>query len=247
MDGPEIAPCTVDLRPRAGLGRTQAGGLSGTHHFCFAAFQRPDRLEWGALRGLNEYRLAPGAVRTPTFHCGFDIVTLVTGGRLRRLGTYSPRQLLEPGSAELVSAGCGVDLGMETVGTEAATYLEIWIRTGPDRRDPCREWLGNVRRGLDHPLATPSPFQPGSLKLRGAASIAWAALSAKQRVVVETEPDECAYLSVRAGSLAGDEIKATVGDAVAIAGPAQLVLETEAASELLLVRAANVGPATACT
>ena len=247
MDGPEFSPCTVELRPRGGLGRTQAGGLCGTHHFCFATYQRPDRLEWGALRGLNEYRLAPGAVRTPTFHSGFDIVTLVTGGSLRRLGTYAPRQLLEPGSAELVSAGRGVDLGMEAVGTEAATYLEIWIRTGPGRRDPRREWLGNVRRGLDLPLATSSPFQPGSLKLRGTASIAWAALSAKQKVIVETEPDQCAYLSVRAGVLTGNELRATAGDAVAIAGSVQLVLEAEAASELLLVRTANAIRATACT
>jgi redox-sensitive bicupin YhaK (pirin superfamily) len=247
MDGPEIAPCTVELRPSTGLGRTQSGGLCGTHHFCFATYQRPDRLEWGALRALNEYRLAPGAIRSPTFHSGFDIVTLVTGGSLRRLGTYAPRQLLEPGSAELVSAGRGVDLGMETVGTEAATYLEIWIRTGPGRREPRREWLGNVRRGLVRPLATSSPFQPGTLKLRGRASISSAALPAKQQVIVATDRDECAYLSVRAGSLTGDGIRATAGDAVAIGGSAQLILEAEAASELLLVRTANAIRVTACT
>lgn len=236
MDEPEIARGTVELRPGAELGRTAAGGLEGFHHFCFATYQRPDRLEWGALRALSEYRLEPRAIRQPTFHSGFDIITLVTRGSLRRRGTYSPRQLLTVGSAELVSTGRGVDLGMEAVGPRAATYIEIWIKTGPGLREPRREWLASSRVGFGQPLAMRDSHQPGALKLRGPAEIVCAKMPKGSTIDVGLRAGEFAYLSVRSGSLIGCGAAAQRGDALAIAGSRNLALQAESACELLLIR-----------
>ncbi len=239
MDDPKIAHCTVELRPGAQHGSTQVGGLRGTHHFCFATFQRPDRLEWGALRGLNEYQLGPGAIRRPTFHAGFDIVTLVTAGSLRRLGTYAPRQLLTPGSIEVISTGRGVELGLEADGSEPADYIEIWIRTGPGLREPRREWLGSAPASPCHPIATNVSAIPRSLKLRAAASIARPNMAGGEHLGWDIEETESAYLIVRSGALAGNNVRAVAGDALAIAGPGHLGVEAELATELLLIRSSR--------
>jgi redox-sensitive bicupin YhaK (pirin superfamily) len=188
------------------------------------------------LRGLNEYRLATGAIRQPSFHSGFDIVTLVTGGSLRRLGTYAPRQLLTAGSVELVSAGRGVNLGIEAVGNEAAGYVEIWIRTGPGLREPRREWLGSAPVGLDRPFASGVPFRAGSLKLRAGGSIARSTLAGREKLRLRFDEAECAYLVVRSGAVAGNAVPAGAGDALAITGPGPLSLEAGPTSEVLLIR-----------
>jgi redox-sensitive bicupin YhaK (pirin superfamily) len=236
MDDPAIASCAVELRPYSQHGRTQVGGLTGIHHFCFATFQRLDRVEWGALRGLNEYRLAPGAIRHPTFHAGFDIVTLVVAGSLRRIGTYAPRQLLTPGSIEVVSAGRGVDLGVESCGTEPASYVELWIRTGPGLREPKRQWLGTAATGVDRPMAAGLTPRSGSLKLRARASVARASHSAGERLGVQLDIDECAYVWVRSGALVGSGHQAAAGDAFAATGPGMLGLIADHPSDILLIR-----------
>lgn len=243
MDDPETAICALELRPRSRHGTTRVGGLSGIHHFCFATFQRPDRLEWGALRALNEYRLEPGAIRPPTFHAGFDIVTMVTCGALRRLGTFAPKQLLTRGSAELVSTGRGVDLGVQAVGEDPTTYVEIWIRTGPGLREPRRQWLASVAADFGRPLAAGPGAVAGSLELRAEASITRATLARRGHAVLQVEDGECAYLVVRSGTITGDGIAASNGDAFAATGPCQLTLEAEQLAELLLVRTGLTGRA----
>lgn len=238
MDDPKIAHCTVELRPGAQHGSTQVGGLRGTHHFCFATFQRPDRLEWGALRGLNEYQLGPGAIRRPTFHAGFDIVTLVTAGSLRRLGTYAPRQLLTPGSIEVISTGRGVELGLEADGSEPADYIEIWIRTGPGLREPRRRCISPNATGGRPPGAGGS-FPPGLLKLRADASIARTIASSGASVSLDLAENSLAYLHVECGALVANGLRAASGDSLAIAGAGHLDARAERETRLLLIRSST--------
>ncbi len=236
MNDPAITPCLVELRPRSGLGRTKAGGLCGTHHFCFATYQRPDRLEWGGLRSFNDYRLAPGAVRDPTFHSGFDIITLVTGGALRRLGTYAPRQVLRPGSVELVSAGRGVDLGMESIGTEAATYTEIWIRTGPGLRDPRRIWSPAIPANPDGPFAQGPEAPRAALRLRTNAAVQLAVLTDSETMNVPLAVGDCVYVVSRAGEVSANRVAAGPGDGLAISGSGMVALRATMRAEFLIVR-----------
>ena len=234
-----LDPCPVELRVGAELGATRSGGLDGRHHFSFAAWQRPDRLEWGTLRALNEYRLEPGAARPPSFHSGFDILTLVTGGRLRRLGNYASRRLLEAGSAELISAGRGVDLGVEAVGKEPATYVEIWLRTGPGRREPRREWRPQAMESLTVPIAEGPKALDGALRMRAKGRIHRAALAAHRRTELALGEGECAYLSIGKGEVRANGVAGQAGDGLAVSGPGVLEIRADKASELLIVVSAG--------
>lgn len=241
MDDPKIARCAVELRPKADLGTTRSGGLSGRHHFCFATYQRSDRLEWGALRAVNEYRLAAGAARGPTFHSGFEILTLVTSGRLRRLGTYTPTQALHAGSVELVSTSPGVQLGAETIGSEAATYLEIWIKAELRRREPRRDWRTSTPSGWDSPIASAPPVSARSLRLRANARIHSLSMDAGEKADRKLDEDECAYLVVRSGRLSGNGVAGGAGDGLAISGPGLLSIQAHGPSTILLIRTPKLG------
>lgn len=235
MTDAKLDPCRVELRVAAELGATRSGGLHGRHHFSFAAWQRPDRLEWGTLRALNDYRLDPGATRPPSFHSGFDILTLVLSGQLRRLGDYAPRRPLEAGAAELVSTGRGVQLGAEAVGKAPAHYLEIWLKTGPGRREPRREWRPDAAQGLAGPVAEGPKSRVGALRMRAAGRVHRLALPAHRRSVLALDEDECAYLAILKGAASANGVAGQAGDGLAMSGPGQLELRADKAAELLLI------------
>lgn len=235
MDEHAIRRCSVALRKHDDLGSTQWSGLTGTHHFSFAAYQRVDRLHWGGLRALNLYRLEPGAVRSPTFHAGFEIVTLVTGGRLRRTGTFSPRRPLGPHMVELLSTGTGANLGCIAADDETARYVEIWVRSTAASRRALRQCLTAYPVGLDQPLASGPGESRGSLSWRADGQILHIALEAGEKIERAVSDDLCPYLAVLHGDLSANGIVAESGDGLAIGGPGRLMLEARTPSECLLI------------
>lgn len=222
MDASRNGAVQVEFRPRSELGTTEVEGLSGTHHFCFATYQRPDRLEWGGLRALHRYHLAAGGRREPSFHAGFEIITLVGGGALRRIGTFVPRQLLLPGSIELVSTGVGAQLGLEAVGDAPADYIEIWLNSHRSMQDAARHWRPATSKQREQILAAAPPLA-GSLTLATrSAEIVRVWLGQGETFVRQLSPDTCAYLAVTHGRLVVGQTHAMTGDAFAISGPGEL-------------------------
>lgn len=241
MADPAIARCAVELRPSSELGATRSGGLSGRHHFSFAAYQRPDRLEWGALRAVHFYRLKPRASRLPSFHAGFEILTLVTGGCLRRTGTFAPIQPLRAGTVELVSAGTGANLGLEAIGHEPATYIEIWVRSNAPTRRSRQQFLPACPTGIGRPVASGSAPAPGSLRWRAAAQVHRLLLGTTERVERSIGEDACLYVAVLSGAISGNDVRAEQGDGLAVSGPGELTLRAVAASDILVIQTLSDG------
>lgn len=235
MDDARIASCAVELRPKSEQGAAQSGGLSGRHHFSFAAYQRWDRLEWGALRALNIYMLEPGAVRAPTFHADFEIVTVVTGGCLLRTGTFAPIQPLRAGAVELVSAGTGANLGLAATGGEPATYIEIWVRSNAPTRRARRISLPRCPIGPGHPLASGPVAASGALELRAAARLHRIMFKSSETLERALKDDACLYALLLEGQVAGNDIQAGKDDALAASGPGMLTLRAERAGDILLI------------
>ncbi len=128
-----VAAALIDLRAYEALGRTEVPGLEGRHHFCFARYQHPDRLQWDRLRIWNDCRLEAGASRPPA-HCdNFDIVTIVLEGALQRPGRFGRTCQTASGEAQILCAGRASAIGLEAAGGAAVRFHEIWLRS--DRRD----------------------------------------------------------------------------------------------------------------
>ena len=236
MDDPKIARCSVELRPRSELGVTQHGGLSGRHHFSFAGYQRLDRIEWGALRALHHYDLRAGETRAPTFHAGFEILTLVMGGRLLRIGGHEPREPLCHGSAELVSTGRGVNLGVKAVGDEVARYIELWIRSEPPARRSRRQYRSTVVASPVRAVASNKPSPAGGLAWQSKAEVFLARMAAGEQADRAIADGDCAYIAVLAGEIEGNGIAAQAQDALAISGAGLLTFRSRTLSQFLLIR-----------
>lgn len=232
---------SVALRPAGERGATEAGGLEGLHHFSFAAFQRADRLDWGGLRAVNHYRLAAGEARPATFHAGFEIVTLVTAGRLCRTGTFAPLEPLLPGSLELVTSGAGSQLGARAAGDEAAEFLELWVKSRAPGGEPRRQWRPAFVASLDHPLIAETLLGGAAFAWNAEARLSLGTLPAREPLVRGLAPGEHGYLAVLDGIVAGHGLRAQAGDAVAVAGETELAVEAVTTARLIWIRTAAEG------
>ncbi len=236
MDSIANTTCRVELRPAADHGVTRLEGLVGTHHFCFADFQRPDRMEWGPLRAFHEYSLAPGAQRLPSFHSGFEILTLVSSGRLRRTGRWAPREPLVADSVEHIHAGIGVDLGVESVGDVPARYIEIWVNAPRIHGEPRRTVRARAPRGMARPIASNRLTDVESFRWETDARVTRGTLAAGATLTRRLGPEDRAYVVVRAGRIEAAGIVANPGDALAIAGPGRLRIAALLLSDFYWIR-----------
>lgn len=227
-------PCHAELRPKAGLGVTKMDGLVGIHHFCFATYQRTDRLDWGGLRALHYYRLTPGHRRNPTFHSGFEIVTLVERGRLLRLGTFAPRETMQAGEIEVISPGMGASLGLEAVGSEPAHYYEIWVRSAAGSVRSGRQLGRPCGRDSVELLAAGIEAIPGTLSLHSHARISRERLDGSGLVRRLADTD-CAYGLVLEGLVQAGTIQAQAGEGMAMSGPGRCSLMSAGSAEILLI------------
>lgn len=217
----------LERRPRSEQGETAIGGLSGRHHFCFATYQRADRIAFGALRKLSRYRLAPGAARKPELVAGYHVVTLPQRGKLRRTGTFSPREPLSPGGVELISPGAGADLGVRATGEEAE-FLEIWVAERRPAATPRRLWR-SVPPGRTAICAPAGALLPWTSPV----TLSWLRPRAAAREGLTLSPGEHAYLALIAGSgeLAGLGVNAD--DALAAIGVGALTFTARSDCEML--------------
>lgn len=231
MDRKPADPCHVELRPAAGHGATALDGLSGVHHFCFASFQRPDRMDWGLLRAFHEFTLQPGAERPPSFHAGLEILTLVLAGRLRRTGRWAPREPLAADAVELIHSGAGADLGVAAVGDVPVRYIEVWAKARRIHGEPRRIVRAHAPRGLARPIVSGNPGARESLRWDADARVSRTTLAADARLTRRLEAGDHVYVVLRAGTLDANGVIAKAGDALAIRGPGRLRITARAQAD----------------
>lgn len=236
MDRRADDKCRIELRRAADHGATALEGLAGIHHFCFADFQRADRMDWGPLRAFHEYSLAPGAQRPPSFHSGLEILTLVSSGKLRRTGRWAPREPLAADSAEHIHAGIGVDLGVVSVGDVPARYTEIWVTAPRIHGEPRRTVRARAPRGMARPIASNRPTDVGSFRWETDARVARTTLSVDAALTRRLAVEDRAYVVLRAGRIEAGGIVANPGDALAIAGPGRLRITALLPSDFYWIR-----------
>lgn len=215
---------------------TRPDGLLCRHHFCFGAYQHPDRMEWGRLRIWNDNALAPGAVRPPTPHGGFDVLTLVHSGHLRRLADDLKPARLDPGHAHLARTGVGMTLGVEGARKSGARYSEIWFRSESPTCGAARARLPAPGSGRVDRLASGIADEEAPLRLSAPARLLQAMLGAADGLTLALGGMRHAYLVVLSGGIEAGGRRLDPGDALAIADQEALPVIARAGGLFLLAQ-----------
>ena len=105
------------------------GWLQANHSFSFASYINPEKMQFGALRVLNDDIIAPKMGFGTHPHDNMEIITIPLSGELKhRDNMHQDWQTVKPGEVQVMSAGTGVQ--HSEINGLADTYLslfQIWI------------------------------------------------------------------------------------------------------------------------
>jgi quercetin 2,3-dioxygenase len=229
----------TELRPFAELGAADHGWLSARHHFSFASYQDPARMNWGSIRVWNDDVIAPGTGFAPHGHENMEIITYVRTGAITHKDSLGNEGRTEAGDVQVMSAGSGVrhsEFNHEDVPT---TIFQIWIiprETGGAPLWGAKPFPKDARSGKWAVLASGFAEDSEALPIRADARVLGATLAAGATLSHEVAEGRHAYLVPATGMVSVDGIKANARDGVALgAGPHQIIAHEEA--ELVLVDA----------
>jgi redox-sensitive bicupin YhaK (pirin superfamily) len=228
----------IDVRPFAGLGGADHGWLQARHHFSFADYYDPARMNWGALRVWNDDTIAAGAGFPPHPHADMEIITYVRRGAITHQDNLGNRGRTEAGDVQVMSAGAGI-VHSEYNREDAPTQIfQIWIE--PRRRGGAPRWGARPfpkagRSGRLVTLASGFAEDAEALEIRADARVLGATLKAGESIDHPLGVERRAYLVPASGSVTINGVRVGARDGAAISAVETLHIAATEDSEIILV------------
>jgi len=109
-------------------GVSEIAWLLSYHTFSFSDYYDPDRMNFGALRVLNDDRIDPGKGFGTHPHKNMEIITIPLEGTVEHKDNMKNRGLIEAGDVQIMSAGTGITHSEYNYSkTEPLKLLQIWV------------------------------------------------------------------------------------------------------------------------
>ena len=225
-------------------GYADHGWLKSFHSFSFADYYDPARMGFGALRVINEDRIAPGTGFGTHGHRDMEIISYVLSGELAHKDSMGNGEqgaansgVIRPGDVQRMSAGTGVLHSEFNHAKDQTThFLQIWIQ--PDRRGiaPGYEQThfdAASKRGQLR-LVAAGDGADGAVTLHADARLYAGLFDGVERAELPLKPGRSAYVHLVRGSLDVNGQALTAGDALQATDTASLVLSSGRDAEVLV-------------
>ena len=118
-------------------GRSSYDWLDSRHTFSFDKYYNPRRMNFGALRVLNDDRIAPGKGFGTHPHKNMEIISIPLKGKLKHGDSKQNSRTITIGDIQTMSAGTGIyHSEMNGSDTEAVEFLQIWVIPNVEETKP---------------------------------------------------------------------------------------------------------------
>ncbi|MDJ0978868.1 MAG: pirin family protein [Erythrobacter sp.] len=237
----------IELRPFESLGAANHGWLDAHHHFSFAGYHDPARVQWGAIRVWNDDTIAPGTGFPTHPHQDMEIITYVRKGAITHTDSMGNEGRTEAGDVQVMSAGTGVRHSEYNREDEDTQIFQIWIIPSERGGEPAwgaRAFPKGERAGQFVTLASGAVpdgvnDNDGPLPIRTDAKVMGATIKAGQSVTYDiADARRHLYLVPATGKVQIKDTIANARDGVAITQLEEVTITALEDSEIVLVDAA---------
>jgi quercetin 2,3-dioxygenase len=216
------------LRRSLDRGYADHGWLKSYHSFSFADYHDPAHMGFGALRVINEDRIAPGTGFGTHGHRDMEIISYVLSGNLAHRDSMGNVVGIPPGDVQRMSAGKGVmhsefnhAQGQET------HFLQIWIEPSVRGISPSYEQKTVPeadKRGQLRLVASPDGAQ-GSVSIHADARLYAGLFDGQEEATLDLAAGRKAYVHLVQGRLNVNGVALSSGDALKLEGEPQVHIE----------------------
>ncbi|HLZ78096.1 MAG TPA: pirin family protein [Sphingomonas sp.] len=231
----------IELRPFASLGGENHGWLNAKHHFSFANYYDPKRMNWGNVRVWNDDVIQPQTGFPPHPHRDMEIITYVRTGAITHQDNLGNKGRTEAGDVQVMSAGTGIAHSEYNLENEVTTIFQIWIlptRTGEKPSWGARPFPKGERSGKFVTLASGFANDDDALPIRTDARVVAATLKAGETAEYALGHDRRAYLVPATGAVEIEGVRVNARDGAAVQDVDTLKVTAIEDSEVVFVDAA---------
>jgi quercetin 2,3-dioxygenase len=233
----ELEKVMIVVRKAQDRGHADHGWLDSHHTFSFADYYDPREMGYGALRVINEDRVAPGKGFGTHPHRDMEIISYVLEGALAHKDSMGTGSVIRPGDVQKMSAGTGVlHSEFNPSPQEPVHFLQIWIEPNQHGIAPSYEqksFSGDEKQGRLRLIASPDAAE-GSVKIHQDARVYAAVLDDHDVAGYALAPGRKAYLHVARGAVQLNGTALSAGDGAKVSGEQQLRLSGGKDAEVLL-------------
>jgi quercetin 2,3-dioxygenase len=227
----------ITLRPAAQRGFADHGWLKSYHSFSFADYRDPEHTQFGALRVLNDDRVAAGGGFDTHGHRDMEILTWPLQGALEHHDSLGNGTVIRTGDLQRMAAGTGVEHSEYNHSqTEPVHFLQIWIL--PRRRGIAPAYTQihcpeNERRGRLRLIAAPEAHE-GAVTIDQDVTLYAGLFDGGEQADFKIAKDRKLYLHVARGTITAGGHNLQAGDALKTEQEPQLSLQNGVNAEVLL-------------
>ena len=111
-------------------GLVSFGWLDAKYSFSFGNYYNPDKMNFGALRVLNDDTIAPAMGFGKHPHKNMEIITIVQSGALKHEDSMGNKGIMEAGDIQVMSAGSGIEHSEVNASSQnSLTLFQLWIHS----------------------------------------------------------------------------------------------------------------------
>jgi redox-sensitive bicupin YhaK (pirin superfamily) len=213
----------LEIRRSHERGFADHGWLKSYHTFSFAEYYDPKHVEFGALRVINEDRVAPGAGFGAHGHRDMEIISYVLEGALAHKDSLGTGSTIKPGDVQRMSAGSGVMHSEFNASREQPVhFLQIWIQPNVRGVSPSYEekhFSVAEKRGKLRLIASPDAAE-GSVRIHQDARVYAGLFDGDEAGRLALGAGRQAYVHVARGAIEANGVALNAGDALKLSDAA---------------------------
>lgn len=220
--------------------KSEMDWLTSYHHFSFADYQNPNKMNFGSLRVFNDDTIKAGTGFDFHFHKDMEIITYVIEGELEHKDNQGNHGILHPGEVQRMTAGTGI-MHSEFNGSkvEPLRLLQMWVFPNKHELPPSWEQKKFVKEEMTDKLlpviVSENTMDKNALHIHQDANFYLSNLNSGKLLEYKLNPGRKSYLFIIDGDINLNNSVMQTRDAAMIENESNLMMQARQPTELLLI------------